>query len=132
MISNLKDLWHKLIAPRATDEDEAPREDIANVIAERERLLAAEQAQAQRQAALLRLSAELAATLDEAEVCWRVVSGLRETLGYDVVVLLLLDETTGDRVVAAHVGYEELPARIGPGEGLSERPLLNGQLHYTP
>jgi len=104
--------------------------------AEKERLLAAERAQAKRQAALLRLSAELAATLEEDEVCWRVVTGLRETLDYGVVVLMLLDETTGDRKVAAHVGYEgydvELPARMGAGEGLSARPLEDGQLHYTP
>ena len=100
--------------------------------AEQERLLAAERAQARRQAALLRLSAELAATLDEAEVCRCVVHGLRETLGHAAVILFLLDESTGDRVVAAHVGYEEIPVRIRPGRGLSERPLLDGQLHYTP
>jgi len=35
----------------------------------REQLLAAERAQARRQAALFRLSAELAAALDEADVC---------------------------------------------------------------
>ncbi len=53
--------------------------------AERERLLAAERAQARRQAALFRLSAELAAH-DEAR-CRRVVDGLRDTLGYDFVAL---------------------------------------------
>jgi len=132
MRSNLKDLWHKLTAPRATDEDEAQREDIANVIAERERLLAAERAQARRQAALFRLSAELAATLDEAEVCRRVVDGLHGTLGYDYVGLYLVDETTGDRVHVASVGFVEPPTRIPPGQGLTERPLLDGQLHYTP
>jgi PAS domain S-box-containing protein len=100
--------------------------------AEQERLLAAERAQTRRQVALLRLSAELAATLDEAEVCWRVVRGLRETLGYDNVALLLLDETTGDRVLAAHIGYEKVVARLGTSQGLSELPLLDGQLHYTP
>lgn len=99
--------------------------------AERERLLVAERAQGQRQAALLRLSAELAATLDETELCRRVVDGLRETLGYDVVVFMLLDESTGERVVAAHVGYAWMLPRIPPGEGLSELPLLDGELHYT-
>jgi len=59
-----------------------------------------------------------------------VVRGLRETLGYGIVVLFLLDEATGDRIVAAHVGYEELPGfeglpdRISPGKGLSKLPLL--------
>lgn len=102
--------------------------------AEQERLLAAERAQTRRQAALLRLSAELAATLDEAEVCERVVRGLRETLGHAVVAFFLLDETSGDRIMAAADGYadEEPPTRIRSGQGLSEHPLLDGQLHYTP
>ena len=102
--------------------------------AEQECLLATERAQARRQAALLRLSAELAATLDENEVCWRVVRGLKETLGHAVVALFILDETTGDRTVAASVGNEdvETPPRIKPGQGLSERPLIDCQLHYTP
>jgi PAS domain S-box-containing protein len=132
MKSNLKDLWRKLTAPRATYENEAQREYIADVIAERERLLAAERAQARRQAALLRLSAELAATLEEHEICRRVVDGLHDTLGYDVQALYLVDETTGDRVHVASVGFVEPPPRIPPGQGLSERPLLDGQLHYTP
>ena len=36
-------------------------------------------------------------TLDEAEVCRRVVHGLHDTLGYDVLALYMLDEATGDR-----------------------------------
>jgi signal transduction histidine kinase/CheY-like chemotaxis protein/putative methionine-R-sulfoxide reductase with GAF domain len=101
--------------------------------AEKERLLLAERAQARRQAALLRLSAELAAALDEAEVCRRVVDGLHETLGYDHLVLFLVDKTTGDRVAVASVAFpQDVPARVPPGRGLSERPLLDGQLHYTP
>jgi len=132
MKSTLRDLWHKLTAPRATETGEARQANDANVIAEREHPLAAERAQAQRQSALLRLSAELAATLDEAEVCQRVVQGLHETLGYDNVALLLLDETTGDRVVSAFVGSGFPLPRLLPGQGLSERPLLDGQLHYTP
>jgi PAS domain S-box-containing protein len=100
--------------------------------AERERLLATERAQARRQAALFRLSAELAATLDETEVCRRVVHGLRDTLGYDFLALYLVDETTGDRVHAASAGPVDPPTRIPSGHGLSERPLLDGQLQYTP
>jgi len=115
--------------------------------AERERLLVAERVQARRQAALFRLSAELAATLDEAEVCQRVVEGLHDTLGYDNVDLYLVDEATaqttrpdrekiaaGERVLAASAGFasDDAPTRIPPGQGLSERPLLDGQLHYTP
>ena len=113
---------------------------------ERERLLMAERGQARRQAALVRLSAELAAASDEAEVCQRVVEGLHDTLGYDTVGLYLVDtvpvasatgadETTiiGARSLAAGVSHEPgtAPVRILPGRGLSERPLLDGQLHYT-
>jgi hypothetical protein len=130
MTSTLKDLWHRLTARRAADENEARPESMAEVIADREPLSAAERAQAQRQTALLRLSAELAATLDEDELCRRVVSGLRETLSYDNEALMLLHETTGERVVAAFVGSGFPRPRLAPGQGLSERPLLDGQLHY--
>jgi PAS domain S-box-containing protein len=100
--------------------------------AEREHLLAAASAQARRQAALFRLSAELAAALDEDEVCQRVVRGLHDTLGYDVLAFFLVDQTTGDRVLAAGVGYDEPVTPLPPGEGLSEQPLLDGRLQYTP
>ena len=44
-----------------------------------------------------------------------------------------MDEATGDRVLVATAGKAQLPAdlRVRPGEGLSERPLLDGRLHYT-
>jgi PAS domain S-box-containing protein len=99
---------------------------------ERQRLLEAVATQAVRQAALLRLSADLGAVLEESEVCRRVVDGLHDTLGYDFVAFFLVDPATGDRVHAASAGAIEPPARIAPGQGLSERPLLDGQLHYTP
>jgi PAS domain S-box-containing protein len=89
-------------------------------------------AEARRQAALFRLSAELAAALDETEVCQRVVDGLHDTLGYDFVAIFLVDDSSGDRVMAASVGFENPPARIEPGSGLSERPILDGKLQYTP
>ena len=115
--------------------------------AEQERLLAAERAQTQRQVALLRLSAELAATLDEAEVCRRVVNGLRGTLGFESVDLFLVDDKsakgatatgeeaiTTERYLAAGASHEPgvIPTLIPPGQGLSEYPLLDDQLHYTP
>jgi PAS domain S-box-containing protein len=100
--------------------------------AELERLLVAERAQARRQAALFRLSAALATTMEESEIYHCVVDGLHGTLGYDVVALFLVDRTTGDRVLAASVGYKEPPSPLRPGEGLSERPIFNGQLHYVP
>ena len=114
---------------------------------EREHLLVAERAQSQRQAALFRLSAELAATLDETEVCERVVAGLHDTLGYDNVAFWLAVVTaaqtadpedgpviSGERFLAAVAGWQPdiAPARLPAGQGLSERPLLDGQLHYTP
>ena len=90
--------------------------------------------QGRRQAALLRLSTEIAAAESEVEICRAVARGLHdEALGYDFVALLLVDELTGDRVLVATAGAAELPAdlRVRPGEGLSERPLLDGRLHYT-
>jgi len=55
-------------------------------------------------------------------------------LGYDFVAVLLVDEATRDRVLVASVGWDDAPKdlRVKPGEGLSERPLLDGRLHYTP
>jgi len=90
---------------------------------------------AHRQAALLRLSAEIAAAPNEAEICRAVVNGLRDpALGYVFLGLFLLDEATGDRVLKASVGWPDVPLdwRVHPGQGLSERPLHDGKLRYTP
>ena len=88
-----------------------------------------------RGAALMRLSTAIAAAETETDICRAVCSGLRdEALGYDFVALLLVDEVTGDRVLMASSGWDDAPPglRVRPGEGLSERPLLDGRLHYTP
>ena len=61
---------------------------------EQESLLMAEHSQAKRKAALFRMSAELAATLDEKEVSRRVVNGLHDTLGFDLVAFFMVDEAT--------------------------------------
>ena len=90
---------------------------------------------ARRQAALLRLSAEIAAAPDEQEICRAVVNGLRDpALGYVFLGLFLVDEPTGDRVLQASVGWPDAPTgwRVHAGQGLSERPLQDGKLHYTP
>ncbi len=90
---------------------------------------------ARRQAALLRLGTAIAAAETEREVCRAVVEGLHDAaLGYDFLALLLVDRVTGDRVLVASAGWDGAPAdlRIRPGRGLSERPLLDGRLHYTP
>lgn len=113
----------------------------ASIAIENARLLEKEREQrqeaqqrARRQAALVRLSADLAATLDEEEICHRVVQGLHDTLGYAYQGVFLVDEATGDRVLRAGVGWPDAPPdwRIPPGQGVSERALLDGQLHYTP
>ncbi|HSG82479.1 MAG TPA: GAF domain-containing protein [Gemmatimonadota bacterium] len=87
-----------------------------------------------RQAALLRLSTAIGSAETEDTICRAVVDGLYdESLGYDFVALLLVDEATGDRVVVASAGWADAPdgLRVQPGRGLSERPLLDGRLHYT-
>ncbi len=89
---------------------------------------------AHRQAALLRLSAEIAAAPDEAEICRAVVEGLRDpALGYDFLGLFLVDPDSGDRVLRASVGWPDVPGdwRVPAGQGLSARPLKDGQLRYT-
>ena len=137
MTNRVRRLWQRLTAASAAP---IPGEASAQLHQnKRDQLRAAgaeepkdERGRSRRQAALLRLSAELAATMEESEICHRVVDGLRETLDYDVVALFLLDQTTGNRVLTASVGYEEPVSHLPPGRGLSERPLLDGELHYSP
>ncbi len=105
-----------------------------SVALENVRLFEAEQSQARRQAALFHLSAALAAATDEAEICRQLVAGLQdEALGFAYVGVFLIDALTGERV--EQTGSNRLESagsiRLAPGEGLSERPLLDGQLHYT-
>lgn len=92
------------------------------------------QTYARQQAALVKISAHLATTLDETDMCQKVVRGLHDTLGYDYVGLFLVDQTTGERVLYASVGWRDALRnwRIPPGQGVSEYALLSGQLHYTP
>ena len=106
----------------------------AAIAIENARLFQAQRAQARRQAALSRLSAELTATLDETEICHRAIAGLHDTLGYDYIALMLVDKESGERAVASSVGWPKhlTQCRYPPGQGLSERPLKDGQLHYAP
>jgi PAS domain S-box-containing protein len=88
-----------------------------------------------REAALLRLSTSIATAETEPGICKAVADGLQDsTLGFDFVAVLLVDEATGDRVVIASRGWEGAPPglRVHRGQGLSELPLLDGRLHYTP
>ncbi len=90
---------------------------------------------ARRQSALLRLSTSIAAAHTEKEVCDALVQGLHDhALGYNLVGVFLLDPKTGDRVLQSSVGWEVAgpQLRLGADEGLSERPLKDGRLHYSP
>ncbi|MDX1674400.1 MAG: GAF domain-containing protein, partial [Longimicrobiales bacterium] len=98
-------------------------------------MTAVRDAAARRQSALLRLSTNIAAAHGEAEVYTATVEGLRdEALGYTFVSVLTVDPATGDRVLRASVGWDGGPDgyRIEAGTGLSERPLLDGRMHYSP
>lgn len=91
--------------------------------------------ESRRRSALLRLSTGIVAAHDEPEVCRAVVDGLHDRdLGYDFVGVFLLDPKTGDRVMQASVGWEGTHDgyRIPVGKGLSERPLKDREVHYTP
>jgi len=120
-------------------DDQTALETVTTQIAiaiENARLYSGEHRRAKQQEALVRLSARLTAAQDENEVCQSVVEGLRdEALGYSYLAFFLIEATSGDRVVRAGAGLiEYLPPRrrLSSGEGLSERPLIDGQLHYTP
>lgn len=83
-------------------------------------------------AALFRLSADLVAVINEEDVYQCVVEGLHDTLGYDFAAVFRHDPKTGNRDLVASAGFAEPVTPLAPGEGLSERPLLDGKLHYTP
>ncbi len=100
-------------------------------------LLELERGRAKQQAALFRLATTLAGAMDEPEICRRVVEGLQDdALQYSMIGLYLLNEVTGERVLWAAAGSNQTDfqeqERIPPGVGLSERALLDGQIHYTP
>jgi len=88
----------------------------------------------QRQTALAGLSGGFAANISEDEICNELVYHLNQIPGYEYVAVYLLDDNTGDRVLRALASHEGLPAAltIPPGEGLTDPPILDGQLHYSP
>ncbi len=87
-----------------------------------------------RQAALLRLTTAIAAAKDEHEVYQSIVDGLHdEALGYNFLGVFLVEPESGDRVLQASVGWEDVPTdmHVHSGEGLSEEAIRDGKLHYT-
>jgi PAS domain S-box-containing protein len=88
-----------------------------------------------RQSALLRMSTGIAAARNEHGICQGVVDGLRDdALGYNFVGVFLLDQDTGERVLRASVGWDDIPADMRlPGDaGISGRAIRSGELVYTP
>jgi diguanylate cyclase (GGDEF)-like protein/PAS domain S-box-containing protein len=108
--------------------------DQVAIALENANLFGSTQWQVKRQEALLQLSAELAMPLPEQEICRRAVNRLQETLKFDYVGVVLVEAESGDRVVQAATSFpnQKLPTRFPAGKGLSELPLLDGQIHYTP
>ncbi len=92
-------------------------------------------AQARRQAALLRLTTGIVSAHTEDEIYRSMVEGLHdEALGYSFLGVFIVDPETGDRVLRASAGWPDAPEhwRVHRGEGVSERAVEDGQLHYTP
>jgi PAS domain S-box-containing protein len=83
-------------------------------------------------AALFRLSADLEAAVSEEDVYQCVTQGLHDTLGYDFVAIFRYDPKTDIRDLVASAGFADPVTPLAPGSGLSERPILNGKLHYSP
>jgi PAS domain S-box-containing protein len=92
-------------------------------------------AQARQRAALLRLTTGIVSARSEDEVYQSMVNGLHdEALGYSFLGVFIIDLETGDRVLRASIGWPGVPEnwRVHRGEGLSERAVVDGRLHYTP
>jgi diguanylate cyclase (GGDEF)-like protein len=88
----------------------------------------------QRQTTLASLSAGFATALSEDEICNELARRLIEIQGYDYVAIYLIDEKTKSRELRASAGGLGITkiSTISSGKGLSEQPLLDGKLQYTP
>jgi len=84
--------------------------------------------------AIARLSAGFTNGLSETEICCEIAQRLNEVQGYEFVAVYLLEKDTGNRVLQASIGGLGMPNyhQIPPGKGLSQRPLIDGKLQYTP
>ncbi len=90
--------------------------------------------QSQREAALAQLSGGFTATYNETQICDELIERLQSVQGYDFVAVFIVDQVSGNRILHTEALKEELNSSpvLRPGEGLSERPLLDGKLHYSP
>jgi PAS domain S-box-containing protein len=91
-------------------------------------------AQAHRQAALLRLTTRIVSAHTEDDIYRAMVDGLHdEAVGYSFLGAFILDPENGDRVLRASAGWPDAPEswRVHKGEGISERAVEDGTLHYT-
>lgn len=106
----------------------------AALIIDNARLFEHAQLQARRQEALYRLSTNLAKTLNVSEICAQVIRTLGDELGYPFAGVFLIDPRTGDRVLQAQHGWEDVPKewRLRPGQGVSRHAVETGELHYWP
>ncbi|HLF27159.1 MAG TPA: GAF domain-containing protein [Anaerolineae bacterium] len=102
--------------------------DQAAIAIENARLFESKRVHLQQQAALFRLSAAIAATTDEAEICRCVVAELwDDELGYDTIGLFLIDEVTGEPVLRASAAWPAAPAeRSTPPQS---NPLAGSEVH---
>jgi HD-GYP domain-containing protein (c-di-GMP phosphodiesterase class II) len=106
----------------------------ATIALENARLYRGATLHAQRHEALYRISTALSRLRARQELCETVVREVHETLGVPYLGLFLRDSETGDRVLQAQCGFDNAPEhwRLHPGEGLSEKALLTGELQYWP
>jgi PAS domain S-box-containing protein len=89
---------------------------------------------ARRQAALLRLSTGIARAETEDAIYDAMVDGLHDdAIGFSFLGVFVLDPDTGDRLLRASRGWQDVPAgwRVRRGEGLSAQAVQDGRLHYT-
>jgi PAS domain S-box-containing protein len=94
--------------------------------------IATSREEANRQAALFRLSAELAEPLTDDEIYEQLVSGLHATLGYEIVAVFTVEKGTSIRHLSAYAGYQDPKSPLPEGVGISEAAVLDGKQHYVP
>lgn len=82
---------------------------------------------------LIRLGADLSRARHESEVVERLIRGLHQTLHYDSIELFMLHTESGERVLVGSIGRKETGKhwRLAPGEGISERAIVECRLQYT-